>query len=184
MAAQPRGPLPAGIYHVGTRSAGPIEIFHDDLDRSQFCNLLVRRLRGSHWRCLAFCLMPTHYHLLLDVPDDSLQPGMRVLNGRYAVAFNLRHGRRGHLFGDRYFAKPVLTEASLRRRYRYIARNPVKAGLCVSALDWQWSSVRDAVAGSHVFSFVDHEPVRAAFGGALDVMLDFVEDEPVLDMAA
>lgn len=128
--------------------------------------------------------MPTHYHLLLSVPDDSLQPGMKVLNGPYAVAFNLRHGRRGHLFGDRYFARPVHTEASLRRRFRYIARNPVKAGLCSSALDWQWSSYGDAVTGSHMFPFVDHAPIKDAFGGALELMRDFVEDEPDVDMAA
>lgn len=128
--------------------------------------------------------MPTHYHLLLAVPDDSLQPGMKILNGPYALSFNRRHGRKGHLFGDRYFARPVLTDASLRRRFRYLARNPVRAGLCASGLDWQWSSYRDAVTGSHDFPFVDHDPVRTAFGGALDVMLDFVEDEPEQDLAA
>jgi putative transposase len=180
MASCARGHLPAGIYHVGTRSAGPIELFGDDFDRTMFCNLLVRRLRRSSWSCLAFCLMSTHYHLLLAAPDDGLQQGMRCLNGHYAYAFNRRHGRSGHLFGGRYFALPVLTDTSLRQRFRYLALNPVRAKVCTSPLDWTWSSYRDAATGSRTFAFVDHTKVIDAFGGdwieAAAFMREYVEE--------
>lgn len=186
--AHARGSLPAGIYHVGTRSAGPVVLFRDDLDRTSFCNLLTRRVARSRWRCLAFCLMSTHYHLLLEVLDDSLQDGMRCLNGHYAFAFNRRHGRSGHLFGNRYFSSAVMTEGSLRRRFRYIARNPVEAGSCASPLDHFWSSYREAVTGSRDFPFVDHRPVLDVFGGdtpwARQLMREFVEVTPALDMVA
>lgn len=187
MAARIRGSLPAGVYHIGTRSAGPIELFRDDFDRTVFCNGLIRRLRRSNWSCLAFCLMSTHYHLLLDVPDDTLQAGMRCLNGHYAFAFNRRHGRNGHLFGNRYFALPVPTDISFRQRFRYIALNPVRAKLCASPLDWPWSSYRDAATGSRTFPFVDHSRALDAFrdesGEAAELMREYVEDMPEADAA-
>jgi putative transposase len=186
MAAHPRGPLPAGIYHVGTRTAGPIELFKDDVDRTAFCNLLSRRLLRSKWTCLAFCLMSTHYHVLLDVPDDSLQAGMRCLNGHYAYTFNRRHARHGHLFGNRYFARPVLSDASLRRRFRYLALNPVRTGVCSTPGEWTWSSYRDTVTGVATYPFVDPARVIEVFGRdrieAAELMREYVEYAPETDL--
>lgn len=101
VARQARGDLPEGTYHVTIRSAGPIPMFVDDADRNRFCRLLTARIRRNEWTCHAFCLMTTHYHLLLGVRANSLQPGMHRLNGQYAQGFNARHGRSGHLHGDR-----------------------------------------------------------------------------------
>src|SRR3954463_12890487 len=112
------GEVPAGVYHVTTRGAGPMAIYKDDLDRTIFCNHLVRRLKRYGWRCLAFCLMTTHYHLLLDVPPASLPAGMQALNGRYSFAFNQRHGRTGHLFGKRYYAAAVETDGHMLQALR------------------------------------------------------------------
>ena len=150
-----RGHVPAGIYHVNTRGAGPAPIFLDDEDRTMFCVQLVRTIVRMEWVCRAFCFMTTHYHLLLDVPTDTLSDGMQRLNGLYARAFNARHGRSGHLFGERYHDTPVETEEHLLQAVRYIVRNPVEAGLCRAPLDWYWSSYRDAIGAADEFPFVD-----------------------------
>ena len=61
------------------------DVFRDDLDRIVFLRELARARRRSEWRCLAYCLMTTHYHLILEVDDDALPFGMQALNFRYAV---------------------------------------------------------------------------------------------------
>jgi putative transposase len=131
------------------------------------------------WTCRAFCLMPTHYHLLLDTELNRLQPGMHRLNGQYAQQFNRGHRRSGHLCGERYSATPVLTDGHMLGAFRYIARNPVKAGLCEGPGDWAWSSYRGAAGLDPCFAFVDNAPIRAYFGGngaaALQQLRNFVE---------
>lgn len=162
------------------RSAGPIAMFIDDVDRANFCRLLARTTDRFGWACHAFCLMTTHYHLLVDVAPNRLQPGMHRLNGQYAQGFNQRHGRSGHLRGDRYTAEPVTSDGHMLSAFRYVARNPVKAGLCASPADWLWSSYRGTAGLDGAFAFVDNGRMRAYFGGdgadALRQLRNFVED--------
>jgi putative transposase len=139
-------------------------MFADDLDRSQYCNFLLRTLKSRNWICRMFCLMPTHYHLLLEVPADELQIGMKTLNWRYAWWFNRRHARWGHLVGARYGAVYIRTDAHMLNAMRYIARNPVRAGLCTRPEDWDWSSYRRCIGRDDPFGFVDVAPLRAYFG--------------------
>jgi putative transposase len=175
-----RGDVPAGTYHVTHRTAGPILMFHDDVDRTDFCMRLARIIEARRWVCHAFCLMPTHYHLLLEVGDNTLQPGMQYLNGTYAQNFNRRHGRWGHLKGERYSAKPVLSDGHMLSTFRYIAQNPVAAGLCERPSEWIWGSYRDCIGLDNRFSFVTHDIIRSYFGPdperAIPLLREFVED--------
>ena len=179
MARQARGPVPEGTYHITFRSAGPVAMFLDDVDRTDFLRRLVLVSERFDWRCRAFCLMTTHYHLLLEVKADHLQPGMHRLNGQYAEEFNRRHGRKGHLRGDRYAARPVLTLSHLVAAFRYIVRNPVRAGMCKSPGDWFWSGFRRTAGLDGGFAFIDDEPILKYFGGssedALQRLRDFCE---------
>ena len=154
-------------------------MFRDDLDRADFCQRLARTIRRFAWTCNAFCLMRTHYHLLVDVPADRLQIGMHRLNGQYAQNFNREHRRSGHLHGDRYHAEPVVTDGHMLHAFRYIARNPVEAGLCTNPADWLWSSYRGTAGLDGRFAFVDDAPIREYFGGdtekALQLLRNFVE---------
>jgi REP element-mobilizing transposase RayT len=153
-------------------------MFRDDVDCTAFCNLLARVIALHGWICHSFCLMPTHYHLLLEVLENSLQPGMQRLNGPYAQRFNARHGRSGHLRGDRYAAGPVETDEHMLALLRYQARNPVKAGLCTVPADWTWSSYRGCAGIDN--GFVDSTFLRAYFGDdprrACELLRDFVEN--------
>jgi REP element-mobilizing transposase RayT len=181
MARKNRGHLPAGIYHVTTRSAGPIALFRDDDDRTMFSTLLIRTLRNTQSACRGFCLMTTHYHLLLEVHTNVLQAGMQQLNGNYGRAFNVCHNRSGHIFGDRYYAVRVETDQHMLALLRYFARNPVEAGLCAKPSDWYWSSYRGCVDTDQEFPFVDSSMFRGYFRTARDPGIDelrtFVGDE-------
>jgi REP element-mobilizing transposase RayT len=128
------------VHHITARGVEKRSIYMDDLDRQRFIVGLTKATRERDWRCLAYCLMGNHFHLLIRTPEPTLSAGMRDLNGQYARAFNRRHGRRGHLFEERYHSSRILRESHLREAVRYIAMNPVRAGLCAAPGDWPWSS--------------------------------------------
>jgi len=154
-------------------------MFTDDVDRTDFCRRLIRCVRRAEWGIRAFCLMRTHYHLLVEVEENELQPGMQWLNGTYAQQFNRRHGRWGHLGGCRYSAASVDSERHLFRCFRYIARNPVEAELCAAPQDWPWSSYRGLAGYAKGFPFVDDRAIHALFGReptATGLLRAFVEE--------
>ena len=113
-----------------------------DEDRSGFLSLLGTAVGESRVRCLDHCLMGNHYHLVLEVLAEPLGDVMRDVLSVYAAGFNDRYGREGHLFERRYWAKCVDSPRYLRELVRYIAMNPVRAGLCARPEDWPWSGHR------------------------------------------
>jgi putative transposase len=152
-----RGPIAPGIYHVNRRSAGPISMYRDDFDRTDFCKRLGKTIAKHGWTLHAFVLMTTHYHLLLEVDQDALQPGMHMLNAQYAQVFNRRWARKGHLKGGPYGARRIEGETQFLRCVRYIALNPVEAGLCEHPADWPWGSYRGAAGYDAGFDFVTND---------------------------
>jgi putative transposase len=135
----PRSQLEDGFFHVTARGCSDTAIFIDDLDRLDFLDLLRSTAELSGWRLHAHCLMGTHYHLLVESLRRNLSTGMQRLNSIYAMRFNRRHGRRGHLFGDRFSSYVLRDERHLAAATEYVLQNPVSAGLCAEADDWQWS---------------------------------------------
>jgi putative transposase len=130
---------PSGIYHVTGRGVAYCAIFRDDTDRRLFL-ARFRRLAGElDLRCFVYCLMTTHFHLLVATSLEHLSKGMQRLQGPYAQQFNAKYVRVGHLFQERFHAKPVLDELHFENTYEYICNNPVAAGLCATAADWPWT---------------------------------------------
>lgn len=93
-----------GVFHIVTRGAGDVAVYRDDPDRLRFLTLLQQVVKRFEWRMDAFCLMTTHYHLVAWAGREALSAGLHRLNGLYASGYNRRHDRRGHLFGDRFWA--------------------------------------------------------------------------------
>ena len=113
-------------------------LFETDLDRLDFLKLLRFTIVAFNWRCLAYCLMGTHYHLIVETTREQLSNGMRKLNGDYARRFNSGTGPRPSLRGA--FRLLVLDdEQHLHAAVAYFHRNPVRARLCDRAADWPWS---------------------------------------------
>ena len=140
MPRRPRSDLPeAGAYHVASRGSNHRDIYLDDIDRKSFTTILSRVVATHEWKCHAFCLMTTHYHLIVETERSKLSRGMQVLNGRYAQLFNRRHDRDGHLFRARYAVYVIEDEVGLEASCLYVLENPVRAGLCEKPSDWHWS---------------------------------------------
>jgi REP element-mobilizing transposase RayT len=136
----PRFESTAGLYHVYARGVRRLPIFVDDRDRWRYLGFFARVTERVRWRCLSYCLMGNHMHLLIETREPNLGVGMHRLHGSYAQYFNRRYGHSGHLFKDRYDAVPIQNDAQLWLTAAYIARNPVKAGLCRTPGDWRWGS--------------------------------------------
>jgi putative transposase len=132
-------------------------------DAETFLGFLIDAASRTTWRCLAYCLMPNHYHLLVETPQPNLSAGMHRLNARYARAFNLRYGHQGHLFQRRFDAVLVDSERHLLEALRYIALNPVRARLCREPEEWRWSSYPAAIRGSDPRGIVEPDRVLALF---------------------
>jgi putative transposase len=159
----PRDSTP-GIHHVTVGATGPSAYFIDDVDRIDWTRRLVRTLDRFEWRCLALCQMTTHVHALLEIPDESLPIGMHWLNTGYGKAFNDEHERLGNLLRTRYWSTRMQDDAQLIAAFRYVARNPFRAGLCARAEDWPWSSFATSCGLAQAFPFVDASRVTSLLG--------------------
>jgi putative transposase len=142
---KPREEVEGGVYHVYARGNAKQRIFLDDRDRQTYLALLRREIERRNWRCLAYCLMNNHVHLVIETPEANLGRGMQRLHGAYAQIFNERHGRVGHLFQGRYGAVRIDSDEQLLTTLAYVASNPVRSGLCARPVDWHWSSYRHVI---------------------------------------
>jgi len=184
MPRPPRLQIPGGVLHVTDRGNRHQPIFLDSDDRSHFLWMLDELARARGWIGYAYCLMPNHYHLVLETPEADISAGMQWLNGRYAQDFNHRHAVDGHLFQGRFYSGQVEGDWHLLELTRYLARNPVDAGLCRHPRGWPWGSYR-AVAGFErplAMRFLDVRRVLDLFGKRHDSarkrFRTFVDDAP------
>jgi putative transposase len=134
--------IPGGLYHLTSRGNRRQRIFLDDHDRHRFLELAASVAHRRGWLCASYCLMPNHYHLLVETPEADLSAGMQEINSRHAMWFNWRYELDGHLFQGRFKSVLVESETHLLELSRYIVLNPVRAGLCESPAEWVWSSYR------------------------------------------
>jgi putative transposase len=161
---KPREFVAGALYHVYARGSNRQAIFQYDSDRVDFLGCLARVVDRDRLRCLSYCLMSNHYHLVVETPDGRLSPAMQSLNGRYALRFNRRYGRDAHLFKNRFGAVVQESEGQLLATFRYTARNPVDKGLCRVPDEWPWSSYRALAGVERAPPFLDVDAALSYFG--------------------
>jgi len=130
------------VSHITQRAAGKEVLFLEESDYLLMLGLLKETAKNYSLSVYAFCLMPNHIHLLLSPRKENLYDAMRDLFSRYAVRFNRKYERKGHLFGGRYRQAVCLDDSYLLAASLYIHLNPVKAGLASDFLGYRWSSWR------------------------------------------
>ena len=128
MPRQPRLDAPGVLQHVMARGIERRKIFRDDKDRKAFLDRLAIILEETQTQCYAWSLIPNHFHILLRTGPTPLSKVMRRLMTGYAVTFNIRHRRSGHLFQNRYKSIVCEEDAYLLELIRYIHLNPLRAG--------------------------------------------------------
>jgi putative transposase len=134
--------IPNIVSHLTQRAAGKEPLFIEDADYLFMLAELKETAKKRSLDIYAFCLMPNHIHLLVSPREEELQEPMRDLFSRYAMRFNRKYMRKGHLFGGPYRQAVCLDDAYLLAASLYIHMNPVRAGLVEDPRDFRWSSVR------------------------------------------
>jgi len=114
------------VYHVTARGNERRAIYRDDADRMRFLETLEEAVERFGVVIHTHCLMPNHYHLLLQTPRANLSAATGWLQTTYSVRFNRRHRRSGHLFQGRFKAHLVEEDAYARALIQYIHLNPVR----------------------------------------------------------
>ena len=163
----------SNIYHIMMRGINKQVIFQSDADRRHFITILGECKEISGFKLHAFCLMPNHIHLLLEpAGDEPLEIIFKRIGSRYAVWYNRKYQRVGHLFQDRFRSENVETDMYYRTVLRYILQNPMKAGMEKKPGTYRWSSYLAYEKGSGLLTDTDY--AEKMFGGR-EELIEFVQ---------
>jgi REP element-mobilizing transposase RayT/DNA-binding CsgD family transcriptional regulator len=119
----------AGHHHIVNRGVARSDVFSTPKDKEKFLQILCKACKVYDAVVHDYCLMDNHYHLLLETKKENLSLLMRQVNSNYAIYFNKREGRSGHLWQGRFKSWYILNEEYLYTLFRYIEQNPVRAGM-------------------------------------------------------
>jgi REP element-mobilizing transposase RayT len=128
MARRPRIDLP-GYHHIVNRGVNRTNIFSSFEDKDKFIQILCKACRVYGVVVHDYCLMDNHYHLLIENSQMNLSLFMRQVNSNYAIYYNKKTKRTGHLWQGRYSSWYILKDDYLYRTLRYIEYNPIDAGM-------------------------------------------------------
>jgi len=142
MARKTRIHYPGAVYHVILRGNAGQNVFREDQDYLRFNRLIGEGHNLYKHRIHAFCLMPNHVHLVIQVEETPLSKIMQNLSQRYTSWFNRKNAVSGHVFQGRYKANLIDADPYLLEVIRYIHLNPVRAGLTSFPEHYPWSSDR------------------------------------------
>ncbi len=128
-------------YHVMNRGNSRSIVFHNNDDYRYFETLLARAKKRMPMRILAWCLMPTHFHLLLyPLRDGDLGRWLHWLLTSHVQRYRKKYDSSGRIWQGRYKAPPIQQDSHLLWVMRYIERNPVRGGIAKNVQSWEWSS--------------------------------------------
>jgi putative transposase len=174
------------FYHVINRWNAGETLFKSKRDREKFLAYLESAVERFSIRIHTYCLMGTHYHLLVETPEPNLSKAIQWLNVSYAGYFNRKRQRRGHLFQGRF--KSILVDADeyLISLSRYIHLNPLRARMVENPADYPWSSYRALVGKGDPPPWLETEWLLSQFGRrkkeARKRYKDFVEGIDIQDL--
>ena len=162
----------SGFYHVIIRGVNKQIIFSDDNDKKNFLHLL--KYYSTKLNCIihAYCLMDNHVHILIEDNACKLGELMRNITSVYALEYNQKSKRVGHLFQDRFKSQCIEDDDYLLRAVRYIHRNPEKADICKTN-QYKWSSYREFIYGGKI---INRSFILSKFNNNIEIFASFTND--------
>ncbi len=154
---------PGAWYHVMNRGRRREDIFLTRHDYETFIKVLQDTSDEWNLKISAYCLMSNHYHLLVHTPDGNISRCMRHLNGVYTQRFNRRHIIDGQLFRGRYKAVLIDADNYLLEVFRYIHRNPLRAGISEKLSDFDWSSHHGYISKAKKWEWLHKDVLLSMF---------------------
>jgi putative transposase len=146
------------VFHVLNRGVRRMRLFNEAGDYEAFLRLVGKAQERVPMRCLAYCLMPNHFHLVLWPPaDGALSRFMFWLQTTHSVRWNAWHGQTGigHVYQGRFKAFPIYQDAHFLRVCRYVECNALRADLVSRARDWPWSSLAQRAGANRAVVLAD-----------------------------
>jgi len=128
-------------FQICVRGNNGQNIFTSEKDFLRYLSLIEKYAKRYSLQCFAYCLMDNHAHMLLRAPSiQVLSKTMHAIQVAYAMYFNRKYQRRGHLFQDRFSSWVIKDEHHLLSAKEYIENNPVRSGMTNQREDYTWSS--------------------------------------------
>ena len=137
-----------GIYHVMLKGIDKKDIFAGKQDYEKFLYYVNRAMEISKFEVYGYCLMPNHVHILLKEGTEKIGDAIRRIAVGYAQYFNIKYGRNGHLFQNRFRSEPVNDDVYFLIVLRYIHQNPIKANMVINMEEYEWSSYNEYIMKS------------------------------------
>ena len=178
MGRKPRLHIEGGLYHIIARGNNRKEIFKEEEDYADFLKILQALKQKTSFKLFGYCLMPNHFHLLMEVGRTSTSVVMQRLLTSYTKHYNKKYKKIGHLFQGR--CKSIICEKDnyLLELVRYIHLNPLRAGLVRRPLDWEWSGHKEILSDN--CRLIDNKEVLGMLGNdprqAVKNYAEFVRD--------
>ena len=158
MARKPRIDVGGEIYHVINRANGRSQIFHDDQDYFHFEKILFEALQTHNALCMAYVVMPNHWHLLVKTFEDGELGRLMRRIAQVHTQHNHIRARSigtGHLYQGRYKSHVIDSDNYFLGAIKYIERNPVRAMLCEAVEQWRWGSGYHRINGTQRAKLLD-----------------------------
>lgn len=143
MSRAPRRESCTEVYHVVIRGNNQEDILKSHQEKEYFLQLMKAAKEKYSVKLYAYCIMRNHVHIMIKAALNVLADYMRYLNTQFAVYYNKKYDRCGHVFQERYFSDCIESEEYFWSCLRYIHNNPVKIHLVSKPLQYQYSSARE-----------------------------------------
>ncbi|QTN00408.1 transposase [Sediminibacillus dalangtanensis] len=135
--------IPGGTYHITARGNRKEALFKEEEDFHRYLETLQSVKRKHPFVLHAYCLMPNHIHLLVEVTDQPPSTFMKILHMKYAIYFNKKYDLVGHVFQGRFHAHYITSIQYFLHVSRYIHLNPCAAKICAIPEEYRWSSYHE-----------------------------------------
>ena len=160
---QPRFTYPGAYHHCMNRGINGELIFPDDKHKTIFLELLAEKARLYRMRLFTYCVMDTHYHLVLENTSGRMADFFRNLNTHYAFYYRKNNGGKGYVFQSRYVSTLIQNDAYLKLAIIYVLHNPLRAGMIKNHRKYLWSSVNQYFEKQNL-EWLDAQFVNDLFG--------------------
>lgn len=145
------------IGHITQRASGKEPLFIEESDYLYMLHLIKEISAKFKLYVLSFVLMLNHIHLLIKFKEADMSTYMKSLFEKYAIYFNNKYERKGHLFCGPFRSALCFDDNYLLAASLYIHFNPIKAQLFENPLDYRWSSCALFLNESEKDTFIDYK---------------------------
>lgn len=163
----PRNNLNTSFFHVMSQGINKEFIFNNAVDIKFYIKNMYEIKDKYYIEIIAYCIMNNHTHMLIKTNIiKNLSQYMHCLNTKYGLYYNKKYNRVGYVFCDRYKAEGIYSEKQLYHCIKYIFNNPVKAGICNKAEEYEFSNYRNMKDNyeEEEYDFIDVEEDKREIG--------------------